>query len=123
MGPIETAIRKTHRPGQKVLTAVQKRPFVITAINEQGIVLLLGSGHATPISWQCLERIAGFLRGAGWVMVGQLHSSEIRPDTLDGYLKRHLKRAAAGYVAVMLTQAMVVDLGRFPLRVRLREGF
>jgi hypothetical protein len=88
-------------------------------------VLLLGVQRAwTPIRWSCLEGVPEFLRGRGWVPIGSVFAIEGSDDTLDGYLKTCLKRATAGWVAVVLERAGVVDIDRErPARVRLSGGF
>lgn len=52
--------------------------------------------------WRALEEIPDFLRGRGWVQIGSVHSSESNEGTLDAHLKSFLKRATAGWVAVVL---------------------
>jgi hypothetical protein len=95
---------------------------MVARVDDRGIVLLLGEQEAwTPLSWECLEGIPLFLAGRDWVEIGTRF--ETRPDlsTLDGYLKRCLKRATAGWVAAVLERAGVVEIDRGrPARVRLR---
>jgi hypothetical protein len=76
-------------------------------------VLLLGTKEAwTPLSWQVMEGIPDFLRGRGWVAVGSLHSTESQLCSLDEYMKSFLKRATAGWVAVVLEKAGVLTMDR-----------
>ena len=93
-------------------------------ISDEGVVLLLGEKEArTPLSWACLEGVADFLAGAGWVTVGGVYDTGGSPGTLDGYLKGWIKRATAGWVAVLLEAAGVVELDRArPARIRLALG-
>jgi hypothetical protein len=77
---------------------------------------------ATPtfFDWDCLEGVVGYMKGRDWVAVGANRVLAGNPDTLDGYLKQHVPRQTANYIAVLLAQAGVLDLddGR-PARVRL----
>lgn len=55
--------------------------------------------------------------------IGSTYDTSADPATLDGYLKGCLKRATAGWVAVVLEGAGIVDLDRSrPARVRLLRG-
>jgi hypothetical protein len=88
-------------------------------------VLLIGGKEAwTPLPWDAFEAIPDFLRGRGWVRVGGVFEVNGNPDTLDGFLKKYLKRATAGWVAVILERAGVVEVDRArPARVRLQRGW
>jgi hypothetical protein len=88
-------------------------------------VLLLGEKEAwTPLSWLALEGVADFLRGRSWTKIGSTYSVDAQDDTLDAFLKQHLKQATAGWVAVLLERAGVVELDRNrPAKVRLRPGY
>jgi hypothetical protein len=90
-----------------------------------GLVLLLGEREAwTPLPWRALEEIPGFLRGRGWVQIGSAYSSESNEGTLDAHLKFFLKRATAGWVAVVLENAGVIRIDRSrPARVQLCRGW
>ncbi|MEX0683746.1 MAG: hypothetical protein WD904_01965 [Dehalococcoidia bacterium] len=124
-GPIQRAIRARIAPGSTLRTAVRSAPFVVDAVNGDGIVLLLGAKQArTAFDWECIEGIGAFLRGRGWVESGSTYEVRPNPGTLDGYLKGCINRATANWVARLLEEAGVVDLdGGRPLRVRLRTGF
>lgn len=121
-GPIETAIRQHVSPGTRLPTPTGRAMFVVHELRQQGLVLLLGEKEAwTPLSWECLEGIGEFLRGRGWVRVGAIRDVQGDPTTLDGYLKKCIKRQTADYVAVVLERAGLVELDRErPARVRLR---
>jgi hypothetical protein len=68
-------------------------------------VLLLGEKEAwTPLPWRAPEEVPDFLRGRGWVLIGSAYSTGSRQGSLDEHLKRFLKRATAGWVAVVLEQ-------------------
>jgi hypothetical protein len=76
------------------------------------------------LPWQAVEGVPDFLRGRGWVAVGSLYSTGSQPGSLDEYLKSFLKRATAGWVAVVLERAGVFVLDRSrPARVKLRPGW
>jgi hypothetical protein len=88
-------------------------------------VLLLGTKEAwTPLPWRAMEGVPDLLRGRGWVAIGSLYSTDSQPGTLDEYLKSYLKRATAGWVAVVLERAEVLAIDRSrPARVKLRSGW
>ena len=71
-----------------------------------------------------MEGIPHFMRGLGWVAIGSLYSTDIQPGSLDEYLKGFLKRAIAGWVAVVLERAGVLTIDRSrPGRVRLHSDW
>lgn len=126
MGPVERAVRTRYGGPARLSTVGQGKPFTLTTIDAEGIVLLLGQGQwHTRLSWDCLESIPAFLRGEdGWVPAGGVHSVSGEPGTLDEHLKRYLKRDVARWLAVVLRDAGVVDLSEGPpLKLRLRKGF
>jgi hypothetical protein len=45
---------------------------------------------------------------------GSGKSTEIVEGTLDGYLKHHVKRLTAGWIAALLEKACVVTIDRTP---------
>lgn len=122
MGPIENAIRRTCAAGLQLSTPTGRGEFSIARIDTDGIVLLLGAKQAwTPLSWACIEGVGPFLSTGAWTPIGGKYETTAEPGTLDGYLKGCLKRATAGWVAVVLEQAGVVEIDRRPpARVRLR---
>lgn len=122
---IEAAIRAAVCEGQELRTPGRGAPIAIGRLGPESLVLLLGKQQAwTPISWTCLEGLAAFLAGRGWVVVGSRYDTGADPETLDGYLKGCIKRATAGWVAAVLEAAGVVEIDRRrPARVRLCPGF
>jgi len=122
IGPVEVAIRKHLHEGQKLHTPTQGAPFVVGRIDQVTVTLLLGGKRtATPLPWSCWEGVPQFLSGKGWVDIGGRYSVDADPSTLDGYLKTHMKRATAGWVAAVLEAALVIEIDRArPARVRLR---
>jgi hypothetical protein len=123
LGPVEHAIRAKLRAPVTLYTVGQRKPFKLSAIEADGIVLLLGRGEwHTQLSWECLESIPAFLQSQpGWVPAGGVHSVAGEPGTLDEHLKGYLKRDAARWLARVLADAGVVDLSEGPpLRLRLR---
>lgn len=110
MGPVQTAVRKAFQPPASLRTPARQAPFVLQDFKSGGLVLLLGKKRAyTALSWECLEGVAGYLRGRGWVPIGSRYEIDADPGTLDAYLKGCLKRATAGWVAAVLEGAGVVD--------------
>jgi hypothetical protein len=77
------------------------------------------SAPPTFFDWDCLEGVVGYMKGRDWVAVGANRVLAGNPDTLDGYLKQHVPRQTANYIAVLLAQAGVLDLDDAPARVRL----
>lgn len=94
-------------------------------MDSRGVVLLLGKQQTpTPISWSVLEGMVGFLEGRSWVTIGSVFDTQGDDRTLDGYLKRSIKRATAGWVAALMERASVVEIDRDrPARVRLAPAF
>jgi hypothetical protein len=76
-----------------------------------------------------LGRVAGdgepdLLRARDWVLIGSVYSTDSRQGSLDEHLKRYLKRATAGWVAVVLETAAVITIDRSrPAQVKLRPGW
>jgi hypothetical protein len=67
-------------------------------------------------------RLAGLPGGRGWVLIGSTYSSGSEPGSLDDYMKRFLKRATAGWLAVVLEKAAVITIDRLrPAKIKLRE--
>ncbi len=125
MGPVEAAIRTSASPGLVLSTPTGRGQFSIARIDDKGVVLLLGKQEAwTPLRWSCLEGVPNFLSAKGWVPIGSRYETTADPGTLDGYLKGCLKRATAGWVAVLLEHARVVEIDRSrPAMVRLRSDW
>lgn len=126
MGPVERAIRSTFSTPATSHTLGQRRPFVLSVIDSEGVVLLLGKTRArTRLTWDCLESVPAFLRGqAGSVPAGGKRSVSGEPGTLDEHLKQYLKTDVARWLAVLLRDAGVVYVADGPpLRVRLADRF
>ncbi|MHC4406564.1 MAG: hypothetical protein ACYTG0_43620 [Planctomycetota bacterium] len=93
-------------------------------MDEEALVLLLAGRHRTRIPWKCIEGIPAFLAGRGSLPIGSVFSLDSDPDTLDGYLKRFVNRATAGWVAAVLKKAGIIEIDKAPpASVRLRRGF
>ena len=125
MGPVEKAIRASVVQGQVMHTPSRNAPFVIDRIDSQGIVLLLGRGEwPTRLTWECLEGVVPFIDSHGGIVdIGGRHDVVGNPGTLDEYLKSCLKTTTAGWVAVVLDTAGVLEIVHSrPGRVRLRKG-
>jgi hypothetical protein len=89
------------------------------------LVLLQGAAKArTPVRWCALEEVPDFLRGRGWVVIGSVYSADSPAGSLDEHLKRFVKTATAGRVAVVLERAAVLAVDRSrPARVKLSAGW
>ena len=106
-------------------TPTGRGEFSLAQFRSTGLVLLLGKQETRrPISWVALEEIPDLLRGRGWVSIGMTYSTTSSAGTLDAHLKSYLKRATAGWVAVLLERAGVVTTDRSsPARVKLQPGW
>lgn len=124
MGPVEQAIRATVSAGDQLRTPTGRGAFRVQEVRERGVTLLLGAKQTpTFFTWHCLEGIPAFLATGAWVRVGSRYDTAAEAGTLDDYLKRHVNRATAGWVAALLERAGIIDLDRTsPARVRLRTG-
>jgi len=112
MRPVETAIRVAVREGDELYTPSQGQPFRIGRLSSEGIVLELGKERTpTFFRWQCLEGVPAFLQQHGRVRInGSGKSQIVVAGTLDGYLKEHVNRLTAGWVAALLEKAGVVEI-------------
>lgn len=121
-GRVEVAVRDSVSPGDRLATPSGRGQFTVARYTSDGLVLLLGEKEAwTPLPWQALEQVPDLLRGRGWVLIGTAYSTGSVPGSLDEHLKKFLKRATAGWVAVVLEKAEIVTVDRArPARIRLR---
>lgn len=124
-GAVEDAVRRAVSPGALLPTPSGRGQFKVAEYTAHGIVLLLGEKQArTPLGWQALEQVPDFLRGRGWVLIGSVYSTDGTPGSLDAHLKKFLKRATAGWIAVVLEKAGVITMDRTrPARIKLRPGW
>jgi hypothetical protein len=123
---VESAIRESIGPGQVLLTPSRKKPFTIDRVDNDGIVLLLGAKEApTRITWSCLEGAVPFIRAHGKeLLIGGRYDVEGNPGTLDEWLKGCINRSTAGWVAVVLETAGIVEIvGTQPQSVRLTAAW
>jgi hypothetical protein len=120
-GRVEAAIRAAVKPGEPLTTPTGRGRFSVDRYTSEGLVLLLGQQEAwTPLPWRAVEEVPDVLRGRSWVPIGTAYSMDAVEGTLDAHLKRFLARATAGWVAVVLEQAGVVEIDRArPARVKL----
>lgn len=114
MGPVEAAIRSAVLEGDTLTTPIRPKPFWVGRITPRGITLELGQQRTpTLFTWQCLEGILPLLREHGRIRInGTGKSTEIISGTLDGYLKKHVNRLTAGWIASILEKANVVIMDR-----------
>jgi hypothetical protein len=124
-GRIERAVRASVAPGAPLTTPTGRGHFTVARYTSDGLTFLLGAKEAwTPLPWRAMEGIPDFYAAGGWVLVGDdsVYSTRGQPGTLDEYLKTYLKRATAGWVAVVLEHAGVVAIDRSrPARVKLNS--
>ena len=122
-GPVESAVRTALRPRETLLTPSGRGRFSIAEYTSDGLVLLLGEKQArTPLPWRALEEIPNLLRGRKRVPIGSTYSMDSRPGSLDEHLKGFFPRATAGWVAVVLERAGVLEIDRSrPATVQLRS--
>lgn len=123
MQSVERAVRLAIAPGTALATPTGRGTFIVHQLREDALVLLLGQSQAwTLLPWSRLEGVVPYLAGRGWVIIGSRFDVEGQDGTLDAYLKTVIKRATAGWVAVVLETAGIVELSRErPARVRLRS--
>jgi hypothetical protein len=114
MGPAQIAIRGRVHEGDQLGTPAQSEPFWVARISADGIVLELGKKRTeTFFPWACIEGVVPFLEQHGRVRInGSGKSQHIVQGTLDGYLKRHVNRLTAGWIAALLEKAGVVAIDR-----------
>lgn len=122
MGPVEHAVRAIISVGDELRTPSGRGAFRVQEISERGVVLLLGEKQTpTTFTWHCLEGIPAFLATGAWVRIASRYDTLAESGTLDDYLKRHVNRATAGWVAALLERAGILDIDRAsPARIRLR---
>jgi hypothetical protein len=124
-GRVESAVRTAITPGDVLATPSGRGRFTLARYTTDSLVLLLGEKEAwTPLPWRALEEIPDLLRTRNWVLIGSVYSTDSRQGSLDEYLKRYLKRATAGWVAVVLEKAAVITIDRSrPAQIKLRPGW
>jgi len=99
-GPVERAIRGVVGAGQRLATPVRAAAFIVASIDgEESSWSWVPGGTGLACLGRALEGIVPFLAGKGWVEIGSRYEVEGKVGTLDGYLKRCVKRATAGWVA------------------------
>jgi hypothetical protein len=116
VGPVQLAIRNAVRTGTVLTTPSQGKPFWLGTMSAAGIAIELGAKRTpTFFTWECLEGVVPYLRQEGCVRInGSGKSQEIVAGTLDGYLKQHVNRLTAGWIAALLEKAGVVEIDRSP---------
>jgi hypothetical protein len=124
-GRVENAVRTAITPGDVLATPSGRGRFTVARYTTDSLVLLLGEKEAwTPLPWRALEEIPDLLRAHDWVLIGSVYSTDSRQGSLDEHLKRYLKRATAGWVAVLLEKAAVITIDRSrPAQIKLRQGW
>ena len=124
-GRVESATRGSVSPAELLPTPTGRGQFKVARYTTEGLVLLLGAKEAqTPLPWQAMEGVPDFLRGRSSVAIGSLYSTDSQPGSLDEYMKHYLKRATAGWVAVVPERAGVLVINRSrPACVKLRSGW
>jgi hypothetical protein len=121
-GPVRTLVSARVDAGTRLSTFSAGKPFTVSEVDDEGVVLLLADKHRTPITWGILEGVAIFIREQRKVRVGSGYTVEGEAGTLDGYLKPYVQRAVAGWVAVLLEVAGVVRINtERPATIRLTE--
>jgi hypothetical protein len=120
-GPVEWAIRSSIEEGAQLPTPTGSAQFTVDRLDSRGATLVFGPKRTpTFFSWACLEGILAYLKDGAWVRVGANRDVSGNRGTLDWYLKQHVARQTANYVAVLLHRAGVVDLiTERPARIRL----
>jgi hypothetical protein len=116
IGPVQRAIRASVREGDQLLTPTGRRPFWVGKISSTGIVLELGAQRTpTTFKWEYLEGVVPYLDSQKQVPInGSGKDVRVVAGTLDGYLKLHVNRLTAGWVAVLLEKAGIIKIQRSP---------
>jgi hypothetical protein len=124
-GRAESAVRAAIAPGDVLATLSGRGRFTVARYTTDTLVLLLGEKEAwTPLPWRALEEIPDLLRAHDWVLIGSMYSTGSHQGSLDEHLKKYLKRATAGWVAVVLEKAAVITIDRSrPAQIQLRPGW
>src|ERR1039458_6196478 len=119
---VEEAVGAAVSAGDRLSTPSGRGHFTVARYTAVVLGLLLGEKEAwTPLPWCALEQVPDFLRGRGWVLIGSVYSMDPQQGSLDEHLKRFLKRATAGWVAVVLERAGVITIDRSrPARLHTR---
>lgn len=119
-GPVQSAIVAKIGNNHPLLTPSQGAPFIVQRVDHRGVTLLLGKKEAsTPFTWAALEGAFDFLNGRGWVTIGGVYDVSSVSGTFDEYLKRHINRATAPWVAALFEAAGLVQISRDrPARVK-----
>ena len=118
---VEQAVLSSMRQGTVLPTPTGKAQFEVDGLDSRGVTLLFGPKRTpTFFSWACLEGVVDYVKDRGWMPVGANRDVDGNPDSLDWYLKQHVPRQTANYVAVLLARVGVLDLDiARPARVRL----
>lgn len=124
-GPVQKAVRSRVKEGDELPTPTGRARFTVHRLDSSGVTLLFGPKQTpTFLSWACLEGTVDYLRAKTWLPVGANRDVRGNPATLDWYLKQHVRRQTANYVAVLLARAKVVELmTATPARVRLSPSW
>jgi hypothetical protein len=115
------ARRSAIKQGDVLPTPTGNAQFIVGGVESRGVTLLFGPKRTpTFFPWNVLEGVVDYLTGQGWIPVGANRDTSGNPGTLDWYLKQHVVRQTANYVAVLLARSQVLELDSTrPARVRL----
>lgn len=114
---VRQAVTRAVAPGTRLHTPVGQAPFEVQTLDERGVVMLFGRQRTpTRLSWESLQGALDFVAEQGTVRIGGTYSLDVDPDTLDGYLRGHVKRATGPWVASLLehehAQLVTIDRSR-----------
>ncbi len=113
------------KDGDKLVTPVRSKEFIVEHISETEVMLIIGEGWRNTISAKCLNGIPNFLKDKDWVEIRATHSNESKPGTLEAYLNYYKleRKGISNYVASILEYAEIVDIDRkLPSKVRLSKN-
>lgn len=121
---VKLAVRATVKRGDMLPTPTGSAEFIVESVDVRGLILLFGPKRTpTFFSWHVLEGVQDYLDGRGWIPVGANRDVRGNAGTLDWFLKQHVARQTANYVAVVLARSKALELdARRPARVRLRSA-
>ena len=112
--------------GTRFATPAQHRPFTLASHQTDSVTFSVGDND-TPIEVPraCWDSVRDFLRGRGWIAVGQKHNVA-DAGTFTAFLdtiqlpNQHRHPDWGSYVVLVLEHLRIVEVVTRPTRIRLR---
>lgn len=104
-------IKREIRSPMVMYTPSKKARFTVHPVENEVVPFTVGSGVRIKVPKTCWDEMPNYLRGKGWVEIGQRHG--IAPkgsfeEHLDGYLPSH--PSWASYVVPVLDHLKIVEV-------------